>query len=177
MILIWTDTLLNTLCLSPCPPNSMLACATDIPTCEIDSGRTHPHSCESNTHINIEIGGEGGKSSSPTLRHLLNSTCEISSVTSSHLTLQQHNAVTRRVAPGRGGTRAAPWRAAKCCGNAIAPAGPRRVTERRKRRVACADPFRTRAAAAQPQRRRGGGAAHRNKLRSKDHNGIEMDPQ
>jgi hypothetical protein len=129
------------------------------------------------THINIEIGGEGGKSSSPTLRHLLNSTCEISSVTSSHLTLQQHNAITRRVAPGRGGTRAAPWRAAKCCGNAIAPAGPRRVTERRKRRVACAEPFRTRAAAAQPQRRRGGGAAHRNKLRSKEHNGIEMDPQ
>ena len=67
MILIWTDTLLNTLCLSPCPPNSMLACATDIPTCEIYSGRTHPHSCESKHISTLKSGGRGGRVA---VRHL-----------------------------------------------------------------------------------------------------------
>ena len=87
------------------------------------------------------------------VRHLvLNSTCEISSVTSSHLTLQQHNAIARRVALGRGGAREAPRRAATRCGGAAAPAGPQRVAARCKRRAARAQPFQTRAAAVAPQR-------------------------
>ena len=120
------------------------------------------------SHINIEIGGEGGKSSSPTLRHLLNSTCEISSVTSSHLTLQQHNAITRRVAPGRGGIRAATqarremlrqrssagWAATRH-GAPYAARGMRRaVQDARRRRAAAAPPWWRRSAPQQaPQQR------------------------
>ena len=99
------------------------------------------------TPINIEIGGSGGKNSSQTLRHLLSLTCEVSAVTSSHLTLQQHNAIARRVALGRGGARAAPRRAATRCGGATAPAGLQRVTARCK-----AQPFQTLAAAVALQR-------------------------
>ena len=50
--MISIDALLDTLCLPPCPPNSMLACMADIPTCE-----KRPPLIRRQTQINIEIGG------------------------------------------------------------------------------------------------------------------------
>ena len=149
-----------------CPPNSMLACAADIPTCDIYSDKTPPPPSHEGNHIStLKSWGGGGRVA---VRHLgIYSTrlAKLLPVTSSHLTLPtaQCNCKAHRAVPRRRQAGAAARRDALRWRSGAGRAATRRGASRRAGSGARHAPSPSRRAAAAVAL-----AAHRNALCDKE---------